>query len=90
MRNSRIPSEFEKNEFQIINLREVITNVHEITSNVLSNLTNEQLADKYPLPPQWAAVDQNTTIHWCLMHVLEHTAQHIGQIFYIRKLYAER
>ena len=84
------PSEFEKNEFQIINLREEIDNVHEITNNVLTNLTNEQLTEMYPMPPQWAAADQNTTIHWCLMHVLEHTAQHIGQIFYIRKLYAER
>ncbi len=84
------PSEFEKNEFQIINLREEMDNVHEITSNVLTNLTNEQLTEMRSYPSKQAAVDQNTTIHWCLMHVLEHTAQHIGQIFYIRKLYAER
>ena len=56
---------------------------------MLTNLTNEQLTETHPIPPQWAA-DQNTTVYWCLMHVLEHTAQHVGQIFYIRKLYAER
>lgn len=84
------PSEFDKKDFQMINLREEIDNVHEITSNVLTNLTNEQLTEKHPLPPQWADDDQTTTVHWCLMHVLEHTAQHVGQIFYLRKLYAER
>lgn len=76
-------SEFKVKEFQIINLREEIVHVKEMTKKVMEKLTDEQLAELR------IARKKRTTVYWCLIHIIEHSAQHIGQIFYIRKMYAD-
>ncbi len=80
-------SEFEIREFQIIDLHEEFNHVKEVTNKVLEELTDDQL---YELRQFWSRrveKKMQATIFWCLMHIIEHTALHIGQIFYIRKMY---
>ncbi|MFQ5820138.1 MAG: DinB family protein [Candidatus Heimdallarchaeota archaeon] len=76
-------SEFEVKEFQIIILREEIVHVKELTKKVLEKLTDEHLAELR------AARKKQPTVYWCLMNIIKHSAQHIGQIFYIRKMYSD-
>lgn len=82
-------SEFEAREFQIIDLRKELANAREVTKKVLEELNDDQLSELRQYWSQRAERQMKTTVYWCLMHIIEHTAQHIGQIFYIRKMYAD-
>lgn len=82
-------SEFEARKFQIIDLREELANAKEVTKKVFEELNDEQLSELRQYWSRRAARKMKTTVYWCLMHIIEHSAQHIGQIFYIRKMYAD-
>lgn len=80
-------SEFEIRKFQIIDLYEELDHVKEVTKKVLEELTDDHLSELRQFWSLRAEQKMQATIFWCLMHIIEHSAHHIGQIFYIRKMY---
>jgi len=48
---------------------------------VLSSLTEAQLDENR----KWQ--DQMVSVRWCILHVIEHTAQHIGHMQLTRQLW---
>ena len=76
--------------FQIKHLKEELTQVQAKTKKVLAELTEDQLSEARPIFARTLGREVQINIQWALMHAIEHAAQHIGQIFYIRKMYAER
>lgn len=85
------PAEFETNEFRMVELRTELNTAKALFSRVLSGFTDELLAEIKTFDIPWAPSEgfHQATVHWCLMHAIEHTSGHIGQIFYIRKLYRD-
>ena len=84
------PDEFEMDSFQIENLQEELAQVQTTTKKVLAELTEEQMTEARPIFARTLGREIQINVHWALMHAIEHAAQHIGQIFYIRKMYAEQ
>lgn len=84
-------SEFEIRDFPMDELLEEYSRVREVTGRVIGGLTDEELAERRSFKSPWdrSEDEQNATVHWCLMHTIEASTQHIGQIFYIRKMYAD-
>jgi uncharacterized damage-inducible protein DinB len=84
--------EFEIREFPIDEVLEEYSRVKEVSRTVIGKLTEEDLEEShiYVSAHSPNRGEQQATVHWCLMHAIEHSSQHIGQIFYIRKMYADR
>ncbi|MHA2135557.1 MAG: DinB family protein [Candidatus Thorarchaeota archaeon] len=83
-------SEFNHVSFRLSNLKELQKEVHQTSREVLHKQTNRDLEN---IRTYWSAKEQlsrRSTIHQCLLHVTTHSARHIGQIYYLRKLYLER
>jgi uncharacterized damage-inducible protein DinB len=68
---------------------ERIQEVREVTRTVLSELENSNLSQPRSFWSNSQERELETTVHWAIMHFIEHTALHVGQIFYARKLYAD-
>ena len=86
------PAEFESQDLQIVNLRAELNTLKTVSERVFKGLTDGILAQSRTFRMPWAPAEgaHQVTVHWCLMHAIEHTAGHIGQIFYIRKMYTDR
>ena len=84
--------EFEIREFPINEILEEYIRVKEVSRTVIGKIAEEELGESHIYETQWApnGGEQQATVHWCLMHAIEHSSQHIGQIYYIRKMYADR
>ena len=84
-------SEFEIRDFPMEGLLEEYRQVKEVSRRVIEDLTEEELAESrsFKAPRTQSEDEQHTTVHWCLMHTIEASTQHIGQIFYIRKMYTD-
>jgi len=85
------PAEFELKEFRMVDLRVELNTVKAQSDRVLTGLTDEILAQSKTFDMPWAPSEgvHQATVHWCIMHAIEHTSGHTGQIFYIRKMYAD-
>ena len=85
------PSEFESKDFRIVDLQAELNMLKSLSDRVLTALTDETLAELKIFDLPWAPSEgeNHATVHWCIMHAIEHTSGHIGQIFYIRKMYAD-
>jgi hypothetical protein len=72
-------------------LLEEYSRVKVVTRKVIKELTEEKLAElrSFKDPRVQSEDEQHTTVYWRLMHTIEASTQHIGQIFYIRKMYAD-
>ena len=84
------PDEFEMDHFQIEALREELAHVQATTKQILAELPEEEMTEARPIFARTLGREVQINVHWALMHAIEHAAQHIGQIFYIRKIYAEQ
>ncbi|MFX0065134.1 MAG: DinB family protein [Candidatus Hermodarchaeota archaeon] len=82
-------SEFETQEFQFNQLLEEFFQVKEQTKLVLAEVRDEQLIELRTYWSQLSNQTKETTVFWCLMHIIEHSALHIGQILFIRKMYGD-
>lgn len=82
-------TEFEVKEFHIANLREELTVIKNTTTTLLTKLADKDMDKPRTYWSQRANRQKKTTVHWAILHVIEHTAQHTGQILYIRKMYAD-
>ncbi|MFX0168984.1 MAG: DinB family protein [Candidatus Hodarchaeota archaeon] len=82
-------TEFEVKEFHIADLREELTVVKNTTTKLLTKLADKDIDKTRTYWSQLANRQKKTTVHWAILHIIEHTAQHTGQIFYIRKMYAD-
>lgn len=84
-------SEFEIRDFPMDELLEEYRRVKVVTRRVITDLTEETLSElrSFKDPVAQSEDEQHTTVHWCLMHTIEASTQHIGQIFYIRKMYRD-
>jgi uncharacterized damage-inducible protein DinB len=83
--------EFEIREFPIDEILEEYNRVKEVSSTVIEKLTEKDLEEPHIFKTQSAPSgdEQQATVHWCLMHAIEHSSQHIGQIYFVRKMYAD-
>ncbi|MFW9799645.1 MAG: DinB family protein [Candidatus Thorarchaeota archaeon] len=79
--------EFNHVQFSTNELLEEIRKIRNITDLVLEKLFDFNLEDSRRYWSDRARRDKETTVHWAILHVIEHSALHIGQIFYARKLY---
>lgn len=84
--------EFEIRDFPIDELLEEYSKVKKVSKRVIEKLTEEELAESHSFHSQMTSSGDKpqATVYWCLMHAIEHSSQHIGQIYYIRKMYADR
>lgn len=53
-----------------------------VVDNTLSNITDDQLAEEYPI----AKFEEKASIEFLLSHLLIHLSYHLGQINYHRRL----
>jgi uncharacterized damage-inducible protein DinB len=90
MKTDRVrQSEFEIKDFNIDELRSRIDIVHSKSLEILSRLSDHDLISERSF---WSNIEQKeklTTVHWCILHIIEHAGLHTGQIYYIRKMYAD-
>jgi uncharacterized damage-inducible protein DinB len=82
-------SEFRVEDFLLPNLLYQQEAVRKVSQEVLRNLSNCHLerARLY-----WSVRSQSqkrSTIHQCLIHISTHSARHLGQIYYLRRMYSE-
>ena len=56
----------------------------QIATDVLSSLTEAQLDENR----KWR--DQTVSVRWCILHVIDHTAQHVGHMQLTRQLWLAR
>ena len=82
-------SEFDVKEFNIDELRSQINMVRSQSLEIISSLSDYDLITERSF---WSSLEQKeklTTVHWCILHVIEHAGLHTGQIYYIRKMYSD-
>jgi uncharacterized damage-inducible protein DinB len=82
-------SEFEIKDFNFKDLQNELIKTKRMTKKILIELYNEQLSESRTYWSQLTNQNRERTVYWCLMHSIEHSALHIGQIFYIRKLFKD-
>ncbi|MFX1492083.1 MAG: DinB family protein [Promethearchaeota archaeon] len=82
-------AEFEVKDFNISDLRKELSQVRKLTNLILEKLTDAELDEMRSYWSQLAQCEKQVSVYWCLFHVIEHSAQHIGQIFYARKMYVD-
>jgi uncharacterized damage-inducible protein DinB len=82
-------AEFEAKDFDTSDLRKELSRVRKVTNLILEKLTDAELDKMRSYWSQLAQREKQVSVYWCLFHVIEHSAQHIGQIFYARKMYAD-
>ena len=66
-----------------------IKEVRDVTISVLSELNDSDLTQPRLFWSNSQERELQTTVHWAILHFIEHTALHVGQIYYARKLYAD-
>ncbi|MFW9986659.1 MAG: DinB family protein [Candidatus Odinarchaeota archaeon] len=82
-------AEFEVKDFDTSDLRKELSDVRKKTNLVLEKLTDAELEQMRSYWSQLAQCEKQVSVYWCLFHVIEHSALHIGQIFYARKMYVD-
>ncbi|MFX0014310.1 MAG: DinB family protein [Promethearchaeota archaeon] len=82
-------SEFTIEDFNFKNLQNELIKTKRMTKKVLIELNDEQLSELRTYWSQLTNQHRERTVYWCLMHSIEHSALHIGQIFYIRRLFRD-
>jgi len=90
MKTDRVrQSEFDVKEFNIDELTSHIDKVHFQSLEIISRLSDHDLITERGF---WSNLEQKeklTTVYWCILHVIEHAGLHIGQIYFIRKMYSD-
>ena len=66
-----------------------IQEVRAVTRTILGELSDSNLTQQRSFLSGSQERELQTTVHWAILHFIEHTALHVGQIFYARKLYAD-
>ena len=80
-------SEFEVKDFHVADLVVTLDNVTRTTRAVLAELTDSDLDVQRTYWSNRTGQHKQATIRWCILHIIEHSALHIGQVFFIRKMY---
>lgn len=90
MKTDRVrQSEFEHKTFHIEELRFRIEEVQSQSLDIISRLSEHDLNTERSF---WSNKEQREIakpVHWCILHIIEHSGLHIGQIYYIRKMYSD-
>lgn len=79
-------TEFEVKNLSAADLSARLAASLDYARNVLSHFTLDDLARECTEPHH----GKTFTVGWCLLHVLEHTAEHTGHIQLMRQLWAQR
>jgi len=74
-------AEFVTKGVEISELEKRLDSAGQTATDVLSSLTEAQLDENR----KWQ--DQMVSVRWCILHVIEHTAQHIGHMQLTRQLW---
>jgi uncharacterized damage-inducible protein DinB len=74
-------AEFVTKGLNLMELRTKIEAVAKVTGDILSALTEKQLEELR----KWR--DRSVSVRWCILHVIEHIAQHLGHIQLTRQLW---
>ena len=82
-------SEFLTKKFDIVELLKELTVIRDQTHQVLAKLVDKDLEYLRSYQSRRDEVTKKVSVHWCILHIIEHTAMHTGQIFYVRKMYAD-
>lgn len=82
-------SKFEVKDFHVANLVVSLDSVTRTTSAVLAELTDSDLDVQRTYWSNRTGQHKQATVRWCILHTIEHSALHIGQIFFIRKMYID-
>jgi len=74
-------AEFVTKGLSFSELKAKIENAAKLTTEILSALTGKQLEEGR----KWK--DRTVSVRWCILHVIEHIAQHIGHMQLTRQLW---
>ena len=74
-------AEFVTQGLSLSELRAKIEAVAKVTAEILSALTEKQLEELR----KWR--DRSVSVRWCILHVVEHIAQHLGHMQLTRQLW---
>jgi uncharacterized damage-inducible protein DinB len=74
-------AEFVTKGLNLMELRTKIEAAAKVTADILSALTEKQLEELR----KWR--DRSVSVRWCILHVIEHIAQHLGHIQLTRQLW---
>lgn len=82
-------SEFLTKKFDIVELLKELKLIRNHAHQALAELVDKDLEYLRSYQSRQDGVTKKVSVHWCILHIIEHTALHTGQIFYIRKMYAD-
>lgn len=81
-------AEFRMRGLSELELLHRIDTVQAYSAGVLADLTEEDLGSSRTF--RWGEAETRRSVGWVLLHVLEHTAYHTGQMNVIRKTWGDR